>query len=233
MQIRGQLQLSTSPRAGGSAVHPRLRAADMTAFIPPVAPRAALPSRRPFSSRLRPRSARIASVPRAQLSPDSPQQDQQQQLQPITPNNISSPAGFSLRDVPSFNFQELSTNSESLAITGVYAIRGPDRSIMYMGYSKNVAAKLQFHQTLQPQNCVSFHVYVPPLPPELISPDLLESVLEYWVRETGTVPRGNTVDRALWENPNPIPRKVLLASIFLLFFISSLFKQGMFFATRY
>lgn len=205
----------------------------MKAFIPPLAPRAAFPSRRRFSSGQRPLSARVVSVPRAQLPSDSPQQDQQQQS-PITPNiNISSPAGFSLRDIPSFNFEDLSANSESLSVSGVYAIRGPDQSLMYMGYSKNVAAKLQFHQTLQPQNCVSFHVYVPPLPPELISPDLLESVLEYWVRETGTVPRGNTVDRALWENPNPIPRKVLLASILLLFFFSSLFKQVMFFATRY
>ncbi|MEM9275865.1 MAG: NB-ARC domain-containing protein, partial [Cyanobacteria bacterium P01_F01_bin.143] len=52
-----------------------------------------------------------------------------------------------------------------------------------------------------------------------------ENVLEYWVGEIGNVPKGNTIDRALWEQQNPTDRKVLFAFIFILFLISSIIKQ--------
>lgn len=146
---------------------------------------------------------------------------------------VSSTKGFSLLEAQKHSFAELKVDDSFFQVGGAYAISDPADRVMYMGYSKNIAAKLAFHERLQPQSCASFRVYIPLVPPELMSPDLLENVLEYWVRENGELPRGNTVDRALWENDNPVSRKVLLASIFALFLISSIIKQVMYFSTRY
>lgn len=147
--------------------------------------------------------------------------------------DISSTSGFALQDSPINMFVDLSDRQEAFARGGAYAIRDTAGQLCYMGYSKNIAAKLVFHARLVPEKCVSFQVYVPPVPQELISPEMLENVLEYWVRENGGVPTGNTVDRALWEQENPVDRKVLLGSIFFLFLISSILKQVLYYNTRY
>ncbi|CAN8073320.1 unnamed protein product, partial [Agarophyton chilense] len=115
--------------------------------------------------------------------------------------------GFSLRDAPRVSFAQLEMCDAALGTSGAYAIRADDGELVYMGYSKNVARKLHFHRETCPTSCASFQTYVPPLPPELVSPDMLESVLEYWVRETGGVPRGNSVDRELWETAHAAHRK--------------------------
>lgn len=153
--------------------------------------------------------------------------------QDIPPTGLASATGFALGDNPINAFATLSDSADKYARGGAYAIRNPAGQVCYMGYSKNIAAKLAFHERLVPEQCATFQVYVPPVPEELISPDMLESVLEYWVRENGGVPTGNTVDRALWEQENPVDRKVLLGSIFLLFLVSSLVKQVMYYTTRY
>lgn len=146
---------------------------------------------------------------------------------------VSSPKGFALQEALKHSFAELKVDDSLFQVGGAYAISDPADNIVYMGYTKNIAVKLAFHERLQPQSCASFRVYVPPVPPELMSPDMLENVLEYWVRENGELPRGNTVDKALWENDSPVDRKVLLASILALFLISSIIKQAMYFSTRY
>lgn len=141
--------------------------------------------------------------------------------------------GFALADAKEFTFSELSSRSDSFERGGAYAIFNDGGDVVYMGYTKNLSNKLQFHARLQPKSCVSFRVYVPPVPPELMSPEMFESVLEYWVREIGHVPRGNTTDRALWENPNPVDKQVLYIAVFLLFLITSIIKQVSYFTTRY
>lgn len=146
---------------------------------------------------------------------------------------MASSSGFALRDAREYTFSDFAIDETPFQSGGAYAISDPKGQVVYMGYSRNVAAKLAFHARLQPQSCSSFRMYVPPVPPELISPDMLENVLEYWVREIGDVPRGNTVDRALWEQENPINRKVLFTAIFSLFLVSSIVKQVFYFATRY
>lgn len=147
--------------------------------------------------------------------------------------DITSTNGFALQDAVEFRFADLSATESRFQRGGAYAIRDVEGEVLYMGYSKNIATKLQLHERLMPEKCVSFQVYVPPVPPELISPEMLENVLEYWVRENGDIPRGNTVDRALWESENSVDRKVLLGSIFALFLITSIVKQVAYFAFRY
>lgn len=148
-------------------------------------------------------------------------------------SDLNSSHGFALNDAPLYQFNILSSEQDAFEKGGAYAIRNPDGQVCYMGYSKNIASKLLFHSSLQPEKCSSFQVYVPPVPAELISPEMLESVLEYWVRENGGVPPGNTVDRPLWEQSNPTDRKVLFGSIFTLFLISSIVKQVLYYTTRY
>lgn len=152
---------------------------------------------------------------------------------PPTPINLVPSEGFALRDATIYRFVDLCVSPTALQRPGAYAIRGPSGVVQYMGYSKNIASKLFLHQRLLPHACLSFQVYVPSVPTELMSPELLESVLEYWVAEIGSVPDGNTVDRHLWENNNPDHRKVLLTSIFSLFLFSSILKQFMYYNTRY
>lgn len=149
------------------------------------------------------------------------------------PDDITSTKGFALREAAVYPFQLIDYAAEKFACSGAYAIRDTAGQIAYMGYSKNIASKLIFHARLMPQQCVSFQVYVPPASAELVSPEMLENVLEFWLRENGSIPKGNTVDRALWEQENPVDRKVLLATIFALFIFSSILKQWTYFTTRY
>lgn len=146
---------------------------------------------------------------------------------------MTSLTGFALRDAQIHSFADLNTDETPFQIGGAYAISDTSGNIMYMGYSKNIAAKLAFHARLQPQSCASFRFYAPPVPPELMSPDMLENVLEYWVQEVGGLPKGNTVDRALWEQENPVDRKVLFATVFAIFLFTSIVKQFLYFTTRY
>lgn len=148
-------------------------------------------------------------------------------------SGLTGPQGFALADAKEFTFSELTSETDAFQRGGAYAILNGGGDVVYMGYTKNLSNKLQFHSRLQPESCVSFRVYVPPVPPELMSPEMFESVLEYWVREIGHVPRGNTTDRALWENPKPVDKQVLYLAVFLLFLITSIFKQVLYFTTRY
>lgn len=155
------------------------------------------------------------------------------QPEPARESGLGAPTnGFALGDAPLRLFAELGVRPERFAKPGAYAVRDAGGTLCYVGYSKNIAAKLKFHSGLVPDRCASFQVYIPPVPPEMISPEMLEGVLEYWVQENGGVPHGNTSDRELWE-VEPLSRKVLLGSIFGLFFFTSLLKQIMYYTTRY
>lgn len=102
-----------------------------------------------------------------------------------------------------------------------------------MGYFKNVAAQLSLHARLQPQSCTKFRVYIPAVQPELVSPDMFESVLEYWVQEVDAVPVGNTGDRQLSESTHTTDRKVHFTAIFSLVLIPSLLRRLLYFTTHY
>lgn len=140
--------------------------------------------------------------------------------------------GFALADAQIRLFVELQTDAVRWDAPGAYAIRDKGGTLQYIGYSKNVGKKLEFHAELLPHLCNSFQTYIPKAPVEEITPDMLEGVLEYWVRENGFVPVGNTRDRGLWEGTAP-SRQVLLGAIFALFFFSSLLKQVLYFTTSY
>lgn len=170
-------------------------------------------------------------------SPNAPSSGESEYLSDFRPeppmSDLTTSRGFALEEAKTHTFEAFNLDQSAFQTGGAYAISDASDTVMYMGYTKNIATKLSFHQRLQPQSCKTFRVYVPPVPPELMSPEMLESVLEYWVRENGSVPRGNTIDRALWEQEKPIDRQVLLGAIFVLFLLSSIIKQVLFFTTRY
>jgi hypothetical protein len=108
-----------------------------------------------------------------------------------------------LADLPLLPVQELSRKPERWERTGAYAVFDEERTLRYVGYTKNVLAKLQVHRKLQPSLCRYFKTYFPTRGSQEATPDFLESVLCDWIRENGRVPSGNyQLDR--WESmPSP------------------------------
>jgi hypothetical protein len=137
--------------------------------------------------------------------------------------------GFALADLPALPLRDAPERP------GAYAVRNADGALAYLGYSRNVATMLRFHEErVGAEQAASCQVYAPEDLP--VGPDLLEAVLEYWVRENdGLVPDGNLTDRALWEGSgkNAAPgtpeahsqqQKVLTRTIFAFFLVSSILK---------
>jgi hypothetical protein len=94
---------------------------------------------------------------------------------------------------------------------------------------------IRFHeQRVGPSRAATCQYYAPEDRP--VGPDLLEAVLEYWVRENGgVIPEGNLADRTLWEGSgrDAAPgtpqaqeerQKVLTRMIFAFFAFSSVVK---------
>lgn len=195
-------------------------------FAPPTLPP---PLRHAAASRCNHPIRRLRHRPPLAALPTAPQPAD---LAPRTPASIS-PKGFALRDATTYPF----TARATFSFPGAYAIRNETGQLCYIGYTKNLSAKLAFHEHLVPDECHAFQLYVPPT--QLVSPEMLENVLEYWVRENGGVPRGNATDRQIWEKNDQKEqkdrkdRKVLLISIFVLFLASSILNQVLYYSTSY
>lgn len=101
--------------------------------------------------------------------------------------------GFGLAELP------MVVLDAAPARPGAYAVRDVEGILRYIGYSKDISKKLRFHlDAVGPERAASCQVYAPQH--DKITPDLLEAVLEYWVRENGgIVPSGNMEDRWIWE----------------------------------
>ena len=111
------------------------------------------------------------------------------------------PEGFALGDVPKYSFDALRGLREALSKPGAYAVRDENGVLQYVGYAKDVYRRLEHHsRAVSAQMCGCFHTYVPNLPKQDVTPDLLEGVLEYWVAENGGMPIGNTRQRSMWES---------------------------------
>jgi hypothetical protein len=96
-----------------------------------------------------------------------------------------------LTDLPLLPITEISRKPERWERVGAYAIFDEDRTLQYVGYTKNVLTKLELHRKLQPSLCRYFKVFLPPPGTMQSEPDALESVLCDWIQENGRVPTGN------------------------------------------
>lgn len=110
------------------------------------------------------------------------------------PPPAPSASSFALSDLP------LLPLSSCPALPGAYAVRSASGALRYVGYSRDVRARLGFHlRAVGPEEAAGAHVYAP-ADARKVTPDMLESVLEFWVQENGgVVPEGNSVARAAWE----------------------------------
>ncbi|KAJ8903918.1 hypothetical protein NDN08_000449 [Rhodosorus marinus] len=105
-----------------------------------------------------------------------------------------------LSDLESVSLEALNNRPLQYAKVGAYAVFDGADELRYVGYSRNVFAKLRLHAVLQPQACVSFRTYFPDADHD-VSPQDLENVLDMWIVQNGKIPSGNTTERELWESP--------------------------------
>jgi hypothetical protein len=138
-------------------------------------------------------------------------------------------SGFALADLPVVPLVNAPDRP------GAYAVRDSDGKLAYLGYSRSVSSMIRFHEgRVGSGRAATCQYYAPEDRP--VGPDLLEAVLEYWVRENGgVVPAGNLADRTLWEGTGreAAPgspqaqeerQKVLTRMIFAFFAFSSVVK---------
>ncbi|MFN6469905.1 MAG: GIY-YIG nuclease family protein [Nostoc sp. SerVER01] len=87
---------------------------------------------------------------------------------------------------------------------GVYAIFDQEKSLQFVGYSRDVYLSLKQHLVRQPQQCYWVKVQTIERP----SRTVLENIENAWIAENGSVPAGNGDNKEKWTNP--IDVKVLM-----------------------
>lgn len=80
---------------------------------------------------------------------------------------------------------------------GVYAIFDRDRTLQYVGYSRDVYLSLKQHLIRRPQSCYWLKLQTITRP----SRKILEEIAKAWIRENGTTPPGNATQTANWTQP--------------------------------
>ncbi|WP_414570146.1 GIY-YIG nuclease family protein [Nostoc sp. CCY 9925] len=89
---------------------------------------------------------------------------------------------------------------------GVYAIFDQEKSLQFVGYSRDVYLSLKQHLVRQPQQCYWVKVQTIERP----SRTVLENIENAWIAENGSVPGGNGENKQKWIDP--IDVKVLMTS---------------------
>ncbi|MEP0958930.1 GIY-YIG nuclease family protein [Leptolyngbya sp. FACHB-1515] len=98
----------------------------------------------------------------------------------------------SLEFLPFLNSEgELDSQFEGI---GVYAIFDAEKTLQYIGYSRDVSLSLKQHLVRRPQQCYWLKVQTIDRPSRAI----LEEIRTAWIAENGVVPSGNGSDEAGW-----------------------------------
>lgn len=80
---------------------------------------------------------------------------------------------------------------------GAYAIFSLDKTLQYVGYSRDIYLSLKQHLVRQPQLCHWLKLQVIERPSRV----LLEKIRESWLQEQPFLPPGNTDAQPQWEQP--------------------------------
>jgi hypothetical protein len=80
---------------------------------------------------------------------------------------------------------------------GVYAIFDRDRTLQFIGYSRDIYLSLKQHLMRQPQQCYWIKCQTISRP----SRTILDNIKDAWIEENGTTPAGNAADEAKWTQP--------------------------------
>lgn len=89
---------------------------------------------------------------------------------------------------------------------GVYAIFDNNKTLQFVGYSRDIYLSLKQHLVRQPEQCywLKFQTIERP------SRSVLESIESAWIQENGSVPPGNGDEKQKWTQP--INVKTLMTS---------------------
>ncbi|MBE9207894.1 GIY-YIG nuclease family protein [Nostoc sp. LEGE 06077] len=80
---------------------------------------------------------------------------------------------------------------------GVYAIFDQNKSLQFVGYSRDVYLSLKQHLVRQPEKCY----WVKGQTIERPSRTILENIENTWIAENGTIPIGNGEHKEIWTQP--------------------------------
>jgi len=80
---------------------------------------------------------------------------------------------------------------------GIYAIFDRDRSLSYVGYSRDIYLSLKQHLIRQPESCHWLKIQTIDRP----SRKILADISSAWIAENGTIPPGNDTEQHLWTEP--------------------------------
>ncbi len=90
--------------------------------------------------------------------------------------------------------QDGSITEELAGKIGVYAIFNRDKTLQYVGYSRDIYLSLKQHLVRQPQNCYWIKLQTINRP----SRKILEIIKNAWIAENGVIPRGNSDAEVAW-----------------------------------
>ncbi|MDY7021261.1 MAG: GIY-YIG nuclease family protein [Cyanobacteriota bacterium] len=80
---------------------------------------------------------------------------------------------------------------------GVYAIFDADKTLKYVGYSRDIYVSLKQHLVRQPESCYGLKVQTINRP----SRTILEEIRQAWIAENGSTPVGNGEQSEQWNQP--------------------------------
>ena len=80
---------------------------------------------------------------------------------------------------------------------GIYAIFDQDKTLQYIGYSRDIYLSLRQHLVRQPKKCHWLKIQTTDRP----SRTQLENIRSLWITEAGTTPPGNGPDEPNWTQP--------------------------------
>lgn len=80
---------------------------------------------------------------------------------------------------------------------GIYAIFDAEKTLQYVGYSRDISLSLKQHLVRVPDKChyLKFQTIDKP------SRTLLETIQADWIAENGSIPPGNDLEKSVWVDP--------------------------------
>ncbi|NEP57590.1 MAG: GIY-YIG nuclease family protein [Symploca sp. SIO2G7] len=80
---------------------------------------------------------------------------------------------------------------------GIYAIFDQDKTLQFVGYSRDIYLSLKQHLVRRPPACHWLKVQTITKP----NRTQLENTKQAWIEENGTTPPGNSLEEAAWNQP--------------------------------
>lgn len=98
--------------------------------------------------------------------------------------------------IPYVNAQGL-LPQELAGKVGVYSIFAADKTLQYIGYSRDIYLSLKQHLVRQPHLCYWVKVQTIERPNRTV----LEQIRTSWIAQYGLIPPGNGAEQARWDQP--------------------------------